>query len=406
MKSRLLILTTAVSLLVALPGPVGLAQQQTAAQQQSSVRYAITDLGTLGGTYSQAFFMNNKGSVGGTASLTDGSEHAILWQNGLKRDLGTLGGSDSTVFGSPNATGQVVGEAETSSPDPNGEDFCGFSAMGLPSSGTCLPFQWHGSMTPLPTLGGSNGAANMINQRGVIAGVAETATPDTACPAPQVLHFEPALWNEGKIKPLPTYGGDPDGVAFAINDYGQVAGASGDCSSFNSNTLTYLLALHALLWQHGTATDLGSLGGTFGNTALQINNHGQVVGVSDLAGDTIFHGFIWSPGTGMQDVGTIPGDTYSAALAINDADAVAGVSLDANFNPRAFLLLNGVPTDLNTLIPAGSTLKLMTACVISSRGEIAGLAMQKSTGEFRGYLATPAGSGNAGRAPLNGDPRY
>jgi hypothetical protein len=30
-----------------------------------------------------------------------------------------------------NHLGQVVGEAQTTNPDPNGEDFCGFAALGL-----------------------------------------------------------------------------------------------------------------------------------------------------------------------------------------------------------------------------------------------------------------------------------
>jgi probable HAF family extracellular repeat protein len=56
--------------------------------------------------------------VSGIATLTDGDAHPILWQNGLKRDLGTLGGLNSSAFGSPNAIGQVVGQAETSYSDP------------------------------------------------------------------------------------------------------------------------------------------------------------------------------------------------------------------------------------------------------------------------------------------------
>jgi len=206
------------------------------------------------------------------------------------------------------------------------------------------------------------------------------------------------VWENGQIEELPTYGGDPDGFAIAINDRGQVAGASGVCSTFNVINGLYLSPVHALLWDHGKATNLGSLGGNFGNQAHGMNNRGQVVGTSDLAGDAVFHGFVWSQSTGMQDISPLPGDTYSVALAINDPGVVTGVSLDATFTIlRAFVVVDGVPTDLNTLISANSPLRLQTACSINSRGEITGLAVEKSTGQYRGYLAIPVSGPNLGR---------
>jgi probable HAF family extracellular repeat protein len=91
----------------------------------------------------------------------------------------------------------------------------------------------------------------------------------------------------------------------------------------------------------------------------------------------------------MQDLGTIPGDVASVALGINDSGEVVGISFDPSFNPRAFVRQNGVMTDINTLIPAGFPLFLLTACSVNSRGEIIGLAVT-STGEAHGYLATPS----------------
>ena len=64
---------------------------------------------------------------------------------------------------------------------------------------------------------------------------------------------------------------------------------------------------------------------------------------------------------------------------------------------RAFVVVNGVPTDLNTLISTDSPLQLQTACGINSRGEITGLAVEKSTGQYRGYLAIPEVGANFGR---------
>ncbi len=210
-------------------------------------------------------------------------------------------------------------------------------------------------------------------------------------------HFKPVTWTNGKIHELVTLDGDRDGAAFAINEYGQVAGASGQCSAFNPSILENLLPLHALLWEKGTVIDLGNLGGTgqgFGNLALNLNNQGHVVGQSDLAGDANFHAFLWTRETGIEDLGTLAGDVNSVALGINDGGEIVGLSLDANFNPRAYLRQNGVMNDLNSLIPANSPLYLLIACSINSSGEIVGLAVT-NTGEVHGYLAAPA-NGAAG----------
>ena len=64
-----------------------------------------------------------------------------------------------------------MGAAETSAVDPLGENFflCGFNDGLL-----CLPFLWQdGAMRPLPTLGGNNGVAFEINDRGGVVGRAE-----------------------------------------------------------------------------------------------------------------------------------------------------------------------------------------------------------------------------------------
>jgi probable HAF family extracellular repeat protein len=365
--------------------------------------YTLTDLGALGPT-GQPYSIANNGLIGGTAALSGATEHAVLFYKGLKGDLATpgLGGQNSIAFGA-NERGQAAGEAETSTSDPNGEDFCGFKALGLPAAGTtCLPFLWqYAVLTPLPTLGGSNGTANQVNRSGTVAGLAENTTMDPNCPAPQKLQFKPVIWENGEIQELPTSTGDSEGVAEAVNDNGQVVGGSGSCAAFGEITSLYLQPLHALLWETGTVTDLGSLGGTgqgLGNLAFKINNNGQVVGYSDLRGNANFHAFLWTSGKGMQDLGTLAGDVNSVGVAINDEGQVVGASVDANFNPRAFLWQNGTMTDLNSLIPTNSPLFLMLACGINSSGQIVGVAVT-STGEAHGYLASPSNLSSSSGAP-------
>lgn len=393
-----------------LAGPVW-AQEQSAFQEHKSepIRYAITDLGALAGaTVRDATHITNRGLISGYASLPNGPWHAVLLHKGLVTDLGTpgLGGQNSVAFG-VNERGQASGEAETSIPDPNGEDFCGFKALGLPSLGTtCRAFLWQdGVMTPLPTLGGPNGSGDQINNRGEVVGYAENDRTDATCPAPQLLQFKPVIWKKGQVHELPTFPGDPEGVAFYINDHGQVVGASGSCAPFNPGPQIYLSPAHALLWQEGKVTDLGNLGGTgaFGGIiANAINNRGQIVGNSDLRGDTAFHAFRWTEEERMKDLGTLPGDVNSVAVGIGEKGEIVGLSLDANFNLRAFLWQNGVMTDLNSLVGANpGKLFLQLAHSINTRGEITGFAVT-STGDTHAFLATPIRSEDGSESVASG----
>ena len=365
-----------------------------AAAMAQSPTYNVVDLGTVG-LNGQPFAITKNGLIAGAAQTGD-ILSAEVWYKGHVVDLGQPGlkGQNSQAF-SVNAGGQVVGEAQTDSPDPQGEDFCGFAALGLASSGTtCLAFVWqNGVMNPLPTLGGNNGVANQINGAGQAVGMAENDQPDSTCPSggAQKLEFKPVAWQNGTVRELPTYAGDPDGNAHAINDSGQAAGGSGVCAAFNPIWLTSLQPLHALLWESGKIVDLGNLGGTGhgdGIMALNLNNHGQVIGSSDLPGDANFHAFLWTRETGMQDLGTVQGDVDSAAIGINDIGQIVGVSLDASFNPRAFLRQGQELIDLNTLVPTGSPLYLASACSINTAGEIVGFAFDNS-GNVHVYLAVP-----------------
>src|SRR5271157_5380314 len=364
-------------------------------------RYAVVDLGTLGGTFGLAFGINDKGRVDGVANLSgDAAQHAFVYANGVMTDLGTLGGPNSLAYEGPSEALQAVGLAETSMLDPNGEDFCGYGDNLI-----CLAFSWqNGVMTPLDTLGGNNAQGGGINDRGQIAGFAENSAPDPNCPAPQVLQFKPVVWNNGHIQVLPTYPGDQEGGVFWINNKGEMVGASGACAAFDQRYGLPLAPKHALLWRKGLPPiDLGNLGGKINNAAFAINDNEQVVGTSDLPGDNYQHAFLWQKGK-MSDLGTLPGDVVSVGCGINNRGQVAGVSQDANGNDRAYLWQNGVMTDLNTLIPANSPLYLMHAFGINSAGEIVGFAYNTQTGNVDAYLAIPTnfGGGTGALSPVGG----
>lgn len=374
------------------------------AQTGGHPRYSVTDLGTLGGSFSLAYGINDRGQIDGFSTLSgDAALHSFILERGVMTDLGTLGGQNSQSFAGLNDVPQVPGSAEESTPDPNGEDFCGFGTHLI-----CLGFLWQdGLMAPLDTLGGNNSQAAEVNARGQIAGYAETARPDKHCPAPQVLHFRPVIWDEGSIRSLPLYKGDSEGAAFWINNRGDVVGASGSCSIYNPDLGLPLEARHALLWSNGKVTDLGTLGGKLNNAGFAINERGEIVGASDLPGDTYQHAFLWQKGT-MSDLGTLKGDVLSAALGINNGDQVTGVSSDANGNLRAFLWQDGAMTDLNTLVSDESPLYLLHGFGIGSDGRIVGFGCVPDTcgtssPAIHAFLATPcdrnqaecrAGTGN------------
>jgi uncharacterized membrane protein len=135
-------------------------------------------------------------------------------------------------------------------------------------------------------LGGNESYANFINDRGQITGAALNAIPDAFTNelfigATQVHAF---LWEHGSMQDLGTLGG-PDSFGYYINEHGEVTGQS--FTNDIPNETTGIPTLDPFLWRDGRMLDLGSLGGTFG-VPDALNNRGQVVGGSTLAGDEAF----------------------------------------------------------------------------------------------------------------------
>jgi probable HAF family extracellular repeat protein len=98
------------------------------------------------------------------------------------------------------------------------------------------------------------------------------------------------IWRNGYMEDLGTLGG-PDSWGAAINERGQVVGWA--FTNSTPNPVTGIPTQDPFLWQDGRMLDLGTLGGTLGYVGSAanpgnggaINNRGQIVGTSNLAGD-------------------------------------------------------------------------------------------------------------------------
>ena len=348
---------------------------------------------SLGGTTNRGTAINNRGWVAGFSSLPQNlTRHAVLYRDGSLLDLGALGGpgtNSSVVWPGINNTGMVVGITEIADLDPLNEEWSCTAFLPSVTGHKCRGFFWeNGVMTALPTLGGNQGFATEVNDRGQIVGWAETPVVDPTCNEPQKLQFRAVLWEPkaGEKHELPPLAGDSASAATAINERGQVVGISGDCDV----AVGRFSARHAVIWDHGKATELPNLGGTAWHTPMAINEHGDIVGFSNPPdnGDGAFlaHAFLWTKNDGITDLKTLPGDATSQALSINSRGQVVGLSSGAV--NRAFLWQNGVLTNLNDL-KGDFPDSLVSAQDINEEGQITGRVFEFSTGKTLTFVATP-----------------
>jgi probable HAF family extracellular repeat protein len=358
--------------------------------------YKVEDLGVLNNSDNLgcAMSVNNEGwteIMSGNVENNDSlggvllSGRALIDVDGFKLDLGTLGGQNSWMnWGQINDFAQIVGYSETSVTDPNGEDVCGFG-----THLTCRPFLWQPfHMSALATLGGNNGQASGINNRGQIAGFAENGLVDSTCPAGTTNNRIDlgAFWENGNARPhaLLPVGTDVDSIAYGINAQGQAVGYSGTCTT----------AVHAVLWENnGTPVPLPDLGSEAFVLAWGLNDQGQIVGEVEISDNSTQFAVLWQNPHEITNLGTIPGDLGSLASGINNKGQVVGSTWDSNFDwSHAFIYQNGVMTDLNTLLPANSNLYATMGNKINDRGQISGMATVLTgphAGDIHAFLATP-----------------
>jgi probable HAF family extracellular repeat protein len=342
----------------------------------------LHDLGALPGNNSSAVFEVNGSGVGvgmSETAITDPNtgwpaDHAVMFKGGKVIDLGTLRGGYESQATDINDRGQVSGFGSNGIHDK----YSFFNVLGGP--GPCGPSGWgtqarsfvwrNGVMRDIGTLGGPDAIMTTQNPHGQITG--QSWTNSTPNPATGIPTLDPFLWANGHMRDLGTLGGTV-GFANWLNNRGEVVGVS-DLAGDQTG--------HPFLWANGQIRDLGTLGGDFG-FASWISERGFVVGGAQ-APDQNFHGFLWRNGK-MHDLPPVGGAPWAFGSSVNDQGQVVGNTTDAKGNERfAMLWSGGHGYNLNTLI-APSKLHLVTAEYINDRGEIVGYGVLPN-GNHRVYL--------------------
>ena len=287
----------------------------------SAINPATDDLGTLGGNSSTGYAINDFGQVVGESKKSVyGCDYAFLWSDATgMQNLGTLGGESSVAYGINNL-GQVVGSAETK----EGE----FHAFFYSGSGV---------LQDLTTFGVSNSARD-INDSGQIVGY-YTHQPG---------QYHPFLYSGSRgLQDLGTLGGE-EGIAFAINNLGEVVGRADTGATFEPDDPQECPCnvSHAFLYSgSGTLQDLGTLGGP-NSEATDINDFGQIVGNAGyVKRSTVTAPFIYSDGKMSNLNDLIPANSgwfLGSADGINNSGQIVGTGTiqdpERNYPVHAFLL--------------------------------------------------------------------
>jgi probable HAF family extracellular repeat protein len=215
------------------------------------------------------------------------------------------------------------------------------------------------SPTDLGTLGGPNSAVlwPVKNDRGVIVGVAETAALDPRGELWSCSFFFPSgstghvcrgfVWRRGLMTALPTLGGT-HGFAAGANDRGQVVGWAEIPTEDPTCIAPQQLGFRAALWdiRDDLTRELQPLPGDTASAATAINARGQVVGISGICANAVGgfsarHAVLWNKGE-PTDIGDLGGVAWNTPMAINDGGVVVGFAnapeaAGDDFDERAFI---------------------------------------------------------------------
>jgi probable HAF family extracellular repeat protein len=333
------------------------------AQPAHAARFVFTDLSRLG-LNTSVIDVNNNGLIIGTQGsfpvLLSGTRVTFL------HNLVVGGGFQNVV--ALNDAGLITGLALT-------------QVQGIRRQGPAITF---GNGLEFLPVSGLLGSPRDINNAGVVALI--ITNPNDANGMP-VSGNRAAIASSGQRSTLL---GDLPGTlmseALSINNVGQVSGDTFRRLADGSTEIT------ATIWNGLTPTALGTLGGnrSFGRS---INDRGQVVGESFIAGNTTTRAFIFSGGI-LQALPTLEDTRGSAATSINNLGQAVGRTSFNRLNSldSGTLFENGRAIDLNTVIDQSifdAGIRIFTASSINDRGRIVGFARNIRNNQLVTFLLTP-----------------
>jgi probable HAF family extracellular repeat protein len=278
----------------------------------------MVDLGTLGGSTSEAFGINDQGQVVGWSYLGDETEHAFIWSAATGMvDLGPIPHGLFSFGLAINSSGNIVGE-------------------GLDYLGRNLPFYWSretGYILPAERYRDSITQVFGINDSGDVAGVRYEG-------AVAAFVWQPLTHRYHELGFLP---GSQYAVGQAINNRQHVTGAAG---------LADLHSVHAFIWEEGKGLcDIGAIpGGEDYTRGLAINDNDEIAGFGIVGTTGPYEAFYWSSTTGILLLQTL-GGAQSLSFSINRGGEIAGFSTIPGevFHAALWPDHASAPIDLGTL---------------------------------------------------------
>ena len=253
------------------------------------------------------------------------------------------------------------------------------------------------------SLGGTQSRGTAISNGGLVAGFSVRANGTRHA----------ALWSGDSITDVGTLGGPSSSVPWpGLNNNGMVVGIShttgldpnGEEWSCEGGAFLPVTnprrVCRGFVWVDNEIQELPTLGGTHG-FATGVNNRGQVVGWAETTvhdptcnfarGTGLqvlqFRAVMWEPKKGTKvELPPYPGDSTSAATAINERGQAVGISGECDQAVGRFSARRAVRWDhgaVDTLPTLGGT-SWHTPMDINERGDVVGFSNPPSAGDLAG----------------------